>query len=101
MRKMRKRLNGVFRLLNQATIKYKKDDPVRLSGTAAYFIVFAMAPIIVIIVSILGILMGKETIQEKIFVEINTLIGEKGTQYIMDLIENFQDTKKGILGSII
>lgn len=36
--------------------------------------------------------MWEETIQEKILVEINTLTGEKGTQCIMELVENFQDT---------
>lgn len=74
---------------------------MRLAGTAAYFMIFAMAPIIIIIVSLIGMMLGQETIQEKIFVEINNLIGENGTQFIRDLVANYQDRGQGIIGSII
>jgi len=98
---MKRKLLRVYRLLKNSTIKYKQDDPVRLSGTAAFFMVFAMAPIIIIIISIIGILLGQETIHEKIFGEIHTLIGEKGTQYIKDLVSNYQDTTRGTIGTIV
>ncbi|MGM0667998.1 MAG: YihY/virulence factor BrkB family protein [Bacteroidota bacterium] len=98
---MKKKLLRVYLLLKKSTVKYKQDDPVRLAGTAAFFMIFAMAPIIIIIISIIGILLGQETIQEKIYVEINTLIGEKGTQYIKDLVSNYQDTSRGTIGTIV
>lgn len=98
---MKSKIKDVFSLLKKASVKYKKDDPVRLAGTAAYFMIFAMAPIIIIIVSLIGILLDEQTIQEKIFVEINNLIGENGTQYIRDLVANYQDTGKGIIGTIV
>lgn len=98
---MKKIFQDIWLLLKKATLKYKKDDPVRLAGTTAYFMVFAMAPIIIIIVSIAGILLGQENIQEKIYVEVNKLIGEEGTQYVSDLVKNYQDTQKGIMGTII
>lgn len=98
---MKNKLRNIFLLLKKATLKYKADDPVRLAGTTAYFTVFAMAPIIIIIISIAGILLGQESIQEKIFVEVESLVGEKSTQYIHTLVENYQETQKGIKGTII
>ena len=98
---MKNKLKAIIVLLKKAIQKYKTDDPVKLAGTTAYFTVFAMAPIIIIIISAVGILMGKEEIQEKVFIELNQLVGEQGTQYVRDLVSNYQDTQKSIIGTIV
>jgi len=64
---MKDKLKQMIRLLKRAANKYKKDNPVQLAGTTAYFAVFAMAPLIIIIVSVAGILLGEEQIQAKLF----------------------------------
>ena len=98
---MKKKIRNAIELLKRAARKYKKDDPVRLAGTMAYFTVFAMAPIIIIIVSAAGLLLGQESIQDKVFVELSSLVGEQGTQYIKDLVQNYQSTQKSIIGTIL
>ncbi|MFP4488440.1 MAG: YihY/virulence factor BrkB family protein [Bacteroidales bacterium] len=98
---MKKRIKRIFLLLKNSAKKYKEDNPVRLAGTTAYFAVFAMAPIIIILVSVLGILLDQESIQEKIFVEIQNLIGEQGKDYIKDLVSNFKGTSRNITGTVI
>lgn len=98
---MKKRIKQILLLLKNSANKYKKDNPVRLAGTTAYFAVFAMAPIIIIVVSVLGILLDQESIQEKIFVEIQNLIGEQGKEYIKGLVSNFRGTRRNITGTII
>lgn len=88
-------------LIKRSVLKYKKDDPVRLAGTTAYFTVFALAPIIIIIVSITGFLIGEDRIQEKVFTELNRLLGDQGTHYIRDLVANYHTTEKSIIGTIV
>ncbi len=98
---MKKRLMEAFKLVKSAIKKYQKDDPVRLAGTTAYFTVFAMAPIIIIIISITGILLGETTIQHKVYNELQNLVGNQGTEYIKNLVANYQDTQKNIIGTIV
>ncbi|MFO7670162.1 MAG: YihY/virulence factor BrkB family protein [Bacteroidales bacterium] len=98
---MIKALKNVFTLIKRSVRKFKKDDPVRLAGTTAYFTVFALAPIILIIVSVTGFLIGEEKIQEKVFSELNRLLGDQGTQYIRDLVANYHSTEKNIIGAIV
>lgn len=97
MKKMKKAIT----LLKKSIQKYRKDDPVRLAGTMAYFTIFAIAPTIIIVVSATGILMGQEKIQDKVFVELNQLIGEQGTQYIRNLVDYYHGTQKSIIGTIV
>jgi membrane protein len=99
--KMKKKLKRIAELIKRAAIKYKKDDPMRLVGTTAYVTIFAMAPIIIIIVSIVGILMGQEQIQNNVYGELNQLIGEQGTHYIENLVSNYQDQTNSVIGTIV
>ncbi|MFW5656361.1 MAG: YihY/virulence factor BrkB family protein [Bacteroidota bacterium] len=98
---LKKRWKDVKTLLAGASKKFKEDDPIRLAGTTAYFTVFAVAPIIIIIVSVIGLLLGEETIREKAYEELEGLINEEGTEYIKSLVSNYQGTQKNITGTII
>lgn len=98
---MKERVRQVFVLLKRSVKKYKKDNPLQLAGTTAFFAVFAMAPLIIIIVSVAGLLLGQEQIQTKIFDEIHNFLGEQSTQYIRNIVDNFQDTRTSIIGTIV
>jgi len=94
-------LKRIWELIVLSAQKYKKDDPIRLAGTTAYFTVFALAPIIIIIISVIGLLLGQETIEEKAFAELNSLLGDQGAEMIRGFVENYKDTERDILGTII
>ncbi len=98
---MKKKLKQVFELMKRAAKKYKQDNPLQLAGTTAFFAIFAMAPLIIIIVSVAGMLLGQEEIQTKLFAEIDQFFGEQGAQYIRSIVENMQDTRKGIIATSV
>ncbi|MBE0661354.1 MAG: YihY/virulence factor BrkB family protein [Bacteroidales bacterium] len=98
---MKENLRQVLRLLKLAARKYRKDNPVQLAGTTAFFAVFAMAPLIIIIVSVAGLLLGQEQIQAKLFDEINSFLGNQSTEYIQSIVENFQNKRTNIIATIV
>jgi membrane protein len=98
---IKKNILQVLELLKRAARKYKKDNPLQLAGTTAFFAVFAMAPLIIIIISVTGILLGQEQIQTKLFDEINNVLGQQSTEYIQTIVENFQNRRTNIIASII
>lgn len=65
MRGMRKKLKDIFRLLKPATIKYKKDDPVGLACTAAYFIVLQWLPSLLVLFPSLELKWGRKLSRRK------------------------------------
>jgi len=93
--------SDVKQILGKSVKKYKKDNPIRLAGTTAYFIIFAIAPILIIIISVLGLIIEEKTISSKIYNEINAMIGEEGTGFIKNIVENFQNTDRNFIGTIV
>ncbi len=98
---LKKYFSDVKQILAKSVKKYKKDNPIRLAGTTAYFIIFAIAPILIIIISVLGLIIEEKTISSKIYNEINAMIGEEGTGFIKNIVENFQNTDRNFIGTIV
>lgn len=89
------------KLIVRAVRKFRKDDPVRLAGTTAYFAIFAMAPIVIIIISLVGLIMGKQEISSQVYSELNSLIGQQGTDYIKSLVQNYTSQDQNLVGTIV
>ncbi len=98
---MKKYLLAVRKIVVRSFNQYKKDDPVKLAGTTAFFTIFAIAPIFIIITSLLGIILGEEEITRRIYNEIELTIGEDGSEFIETIVENFRETDRNMLGTII
>lgn len=98
---MQKKVKNILHLVSDAAKKYKKDDPVRLAGTTAYFTIFAIAPIILIIISVTGLVVDEQNMSQKIYTELNRLIGEDGTAFVKNIVNNYQDKETNLVGTIV
>lgn len=98
---MKNYLRPFREILKKSFSKYRKDDPIKLAGTTAYFTIFATAPILIIIISVIGLIIKEETIAQKIYAELNRLIGSEGTDFVKGLVENFQSQEKSLMGTIV
>jgi membrane protein len=90
-----------FKILVQTVKSFIGDRPVDLASTTAYFAIFSIAPILIIIISIFGYFAGDTTIRFKLFDEMSALIGQDSTKMLQNAIENYQITEKSRIGTII
>lgn len=98
---MTKKIKTILNLVSDAAKKYKNDDPIRLAGTTAYFTIFAIAPIILIIISVTGLVVDEQNMSEKIYSELNMLVGTDGTAFIKNIIINYQDKETNLVATIV
>jgi membrane protein len=66
------------------------DRCLKLSAALAYYTVFSLAPLLVLVMSLLSIFLGEEAIQGQIFSQINGLVGNEAAKQIQDMIKNVQ-----------
>lgn len=66
------------------------DRCLKLSAALAYYTVFSLAPLLVLIMSLMSIFLGQEAIQGEIFGQINGLVGNEAAKQIQDMIKNVQ-----------
>ncbi len=79
--------NG-FKLLSGAFNGFLDDKGLKLGASLAYYTVFSLAPLLLLLISIAGAIYGKDAINNKIFGEINGLVGNDAAKQIQDMIKN-------------
>lgn len=66
---------------------FSQDRALKYSASLAYSTIFALSPLLVLIISLASIFYGKDAIQGKLFSEINQLVGSDAANQIQILIE--------------
>jgi membrane protein len=90
-----------FKIVKKALLHFNTNRPIEHAGTTAFFAIFSMAPILIIIISVFGYFAGDDAIREKLFDEINLLIGSESTRVLRNAITNYKIAEKSGLGTII
>jgi len=84
---IRKLLNKPFFKIAKKTITGFIDDRgLKLSASLAYYTIFALAPLLLLLISLAGLFLGKDAIQGRIFQELHGLIGPDAALQIQDML---------------
>lgn len=64
------------------------DRCLKLSAALAYYTIFSLAPLLVLVISLTSIFFGEEAIRGEIFGQINGLVGNEAAKQIQDMIKS-------------
>jgi len=92
--------NG-FTILKAAFSGFMNDFALKYSASLAYYTLFSLAPLLLLLISLAGIFLGKDASQGKIFGEINGLVGADSAKSIQDMIKHLQTSGKSTISVII
>ncbi|MBO1346095.1 MAG: YihY/virulence factor BrkB family protein [Hormoscilla sp. GUM202] len=95
------KLKAIVRLLKETVAEWQKDKVPILAAALAYYTVFSLAPLLILVIAIAGFAIGQEAAQERLVGEVQNLIGAEGAASIQNLIQNSYQPKSGILPSIL
>lgn len=84
------------------SIKQWVDDRAASKGAAlAYYTLFSLAPVLIIVLAIAGVVFGEDAARGAIFHELRGLVGQDGAQAIQLLLAHARDPKTGIIATAI
>ncbi len=63
---------------------------MKLSASLAFYTIFSLAPMLIVIISLSGIFYGNDAIEGKIFSQINEFVGNEAALQIQEIIKNVQ-----------
>ena len=81
--------------------EFMNDRVMKLCASLSYYTVFAMAPLLVIIISIAGVFYGDEAVRGEIFGQIRGLVGEASAAQIQEILKNIRLSGDNIWGTIL
>jgi membrane protein len=96
-----KRTRRVFELLKNTAGAFSDDNAFKLSASLSYYTIFALGPLLIIIISLSAIFYGKDVVEGKLFAQLSDLVGTDAALQIQSILINAQRTHATTLGAII
>lgn len=92
---------SLFRLFVAAGRGWVDDYAPSMGAAIAYYTVFSLAPLLVIVIAIAGALFGREAVQGRIVDELSGLIGQEGAVLVEALVAAASDTDRGWVAGLV
>jgi len=90
-----------YKILKNSFSSFIKDDIFTQSAALAYYMVFALPPMLVIIFWLAGLWYEDLPIKDAVFNELGKLMGKEGTRHLMVTLEKITSNKPTIVSAII
>lgn len=88
-------------LIKQTYKEWSEDKAPRLAAALAYYTAFSLAPILVIVIAIVGIFLERQAVQETVVQQVSALAGPNGEELITNMLTASQNIGNNTLAIII
>lgn len=93
---------GLLKMLKTVFTEWSRDKCPQLGAALAYYTVFSLAPLVLVLLSIFGLIYGgSDQAREKIIEQLRYFVDANGLKVIQDIANNAAQPKAGILGTTI
>ncbi len=99
--KLKQKFKNIGGLLGSTFSDFSTYKITTLSAALAYYTIFAMAPLLIIVIWLCNLFLGKAAIDGHIFVEIRSFVGANAAMQIQDLIKNATLSKANVFASVV
>ncbi|TCD10252.1 YihY/virulence factor BrkB family protein [Pedobacter frigidisoli] len=94
-------LKGIWGVLKASFTGFTDHKVTKLSGSLAYYTVFSMAPLLVVIISLCGIFLGREIAEGQVYAQLESFLGRESAVSLQELIKNAYLDGKSTVALII
>ncbi|BAY16882.1 putative ribonuclease BN [Nostoc sp. HK-01] len=92
---------AIVGLFQETFQEWSEDKASRLAAALAYYTIFSIAPLLIIVIAIAGAVFGEEAARGEIVRQIQGLVGPDGAKFIEIAIRNASQPKTGAIASVI
>ncbi|MGZ3863846.1 MAG: YihY/virulence factor BrkB family protein [Bacteroidia bacterium] len=93
--------NGLWKITKNTVSKWLDADPFGQSALVAYYAIFSIPPLLVIVISLAGLVFGREAVMGQISSQIGSAIGHDTAKQVEDIIAKSSGHKTSVIASII
>jgi membrane protein len=96
-----KKLKAFFNLIGKAGSAFVEDQGFKLSASLSYYTIFALGPVLIIMISLAGIFLEPNAVSGELYSQLNELVGSEAALQIQSIIRNLNQTHSTITGAIV
>ena len=94
-------LKNLWEILTETWHAWSTHKAPRAGAALAYYTLFSLAPLLVIVIAVAALVFGQEAAQGKIVTEIHGVVGEESARAIQAMIEKARAPAAGIFATVL
>src|SRR5271156_5886999 len=102
---MASKFKDYFNLIKDAGSEFSDDNATKLSASLAYYTIFAIGPLLLVVITLLGVFYKKATVTDQVFNQVSNTVGKAGAQELKSMLEGIShqnhSTLFGVIGVIV
>lgn len=92
---------NIFSLLKQSGSRWVEDQAPTLGAALAYYTAFSLAPLMIILIAVAGLVFGREAAQARVFQQTHGLLGDQGGKAVEMMVRSSNKPAQGIAAAAI
>jgi membrane protein len=95
------RVHDLWHVIKAAVSGWVDDYAQSMGAALAYYTMFSIAPLLLIVISIAGLVFGKEAARGEIFSQLEGLLGAPGALAVQGLLESVREPSESVSGAVL
>jgi membrane protein len=78
----------IWRVLKESFGEWNRDNASRLAAALAYYTIFSIAPLLILVIAIAGLFFDATSVREQLMGQIQALVGTDGADFLRSVLDN-------------
>ena len=88
-------------LVKKAVEAFNEDYASSMGAALAYYTTFSLAPILVVVIAVAGLVFGQDAARGEIVYQLRGLIGDESAKAVQELLKSASQTGNSVLASVV
>ena len=94
-------LKAWWTLVKTSVSSWLDDYAPSMGAALSYYTVFSLAPLLLIVVSVAGLVFGEEAVRGELFAQLQGLMGSDAAKAVQDLLASVNKPAKGVFATLV
>jgi membrane protein len=91
----------LLRVFKKSLVAWWDDNALRLGASLSFYTLFAIAPVLVVAISIAGLVFGTQAVHTELINQMRGLVGREGAQAVEALLEGARLQQSGLFATVV
>jgi membrane protein len=92
---------GIWPLIKTSIVSWRQDHASSMGGALAYYTLFSIAPVLIIVIAVAGFFLGSEAARGEIVIQLQGMLGDDGAAAVQGLLESASEPEEGIFATVV
>jgi len=90
-----------YKLAKESILAWQEDYASSMGAAIAFYTVFSIAPLMIIMIAIAGAVWGEEAVQGEIMRQLGSMVGEEGASGVEAMIQSADRPSQGVVATVV